>query len=60
MLISFWFKFGSALSMLEFITFLDLKNGQIKVIIMTVDGGDATVTPTTLATGTTITFGAQK
>jgi len=32
--------------------------GQIKVIVMTVDGGDATVTPTTLANGTTITFDA--
>ena len=32
--------------------------GQIKIISMVVDGGDATVTPTTLATGTTITFDA--
>ena len=39
-------------------TLADGATGQIKVIIMTVDGGDATVTPTTLATGTTITFGA--
>ena len=30
--------------------------GQIKIISMIVDGGDATLTPTTLATGTTITF----
>jgi hypothetical protein len=30
--------------------------GQIKIIAMMVDGGDATLTPTTLATGTTITF----
>ena len=30
--------------------------GQIKIITMVVDGGDAIVTPTTLATGTTITF----
>ena len=30
--------------------------GQIKIIAMIVDGGDATLTPTTLATGTTITF----
>ena len=32
--------------------------GQIKIISMVVDGGDATVTPTTLANGTTITFDA--
>ena len=32
--------------------------GQVKVISMVVDGGDATVTPTTLANGTTITFDA--
>jgi len=32
--------------------------GQMKIISMVVDGGDATVTPTTLATGTTITFDA--
>ena len=31
--------------------------GQIKIISMIVDGGDATLTPTTFATGTTITFG---
>jgi len=30
--------------------------GQVKIIAMIVDGGDAIVTPTTLATGTTITF----
>ena len=30
--------------------------GQIKIIVMTVDGGDATITPTTFATGTTITM----
>jgi hypothetical protein len=30
--------------------------GQIKIIAMIVDGGDGTLTPTTLATGTTITF----
>ena len=30
--------------------------GQIKIISMAVDGGDATVTPTTFANGTTITF----
>ena len=32
--------------------------GQVKIISMVVDGGDATVTPTTLANGTTITFDA--
>ena len=30
--------------------------GQIKIITMVVDGGDGTLTPTTLAGGTTITF----
>ena len=30
--------------------------GQTKIIIMIVDGGDATITPTTFATGTTITM----
>ena len=30
--------------------------GQIKIITMIVDGGDGTLTPTTLAGGTTITF----
>jgi hypothetical protein len=30
--------------------------GQTKIIIMIVNGGDATITPTTLATGTTITM----
>jgi len=32
--------------------------GQVKMIVMTVDGGDATITPTTFANGTTITFDA--
>jgi len=32
--------------------------GQMKIISMVVDGGDATITPTTLANGTTITFDA--
>ena len=32
--------------------------GQMKIISMVVDGGDATLTPTTLANGTTITFDA--
>ena len=31
--------------------------GQVKIIVMIVDGGDATLTPTTLAGGSTITFG---
>ena len=31
-------------------------SGQVKMIVMTVDGGDATLTPTTFANGTTITF----
>ena len=31
--------------------------GQIKIISLIVDGGDATITPTTFATGTTITLG---
>ena len=30
--------------------------GQIKIIVMTVDGGDATITPTTFANGTSITM----
>ena len=30
--------------------------GQVKIITMIVDGGDGTLTPTTLAGGTTITF----
>ena len=32
-------------------------NGQIKIITMVVDGGDGTLTPTTFANGTTMTFG---
>ena len=31
-------------------------NGQMKIITMVVDGGDGTLTPTTFANGTTITF----
>lgn len=31
-------------------------SGQVKIITMIVDGGDGTLTPTTLAGGTTITF----
>ncbi len=38
-------------------TLADGELGQVKIIAMIVDGGDAIVTPTTLATGTTITFG---
>ena len=37
-------------------TLADGVAGQIKIICMIVDGGDATITPTTLATGTTITM----
>jgi len=37
-------------------TLADSVVGQIKIIAMIVDGGDGTLTPTTLATGTTITF----
>ena len=33
-------------------------SGQIKIINMIVDGGDGTLTPTTFANGTTITFDA--
>ena len=32
-------------------------NGQIKIVTMVVDGGDAILTPTTFANGTNITFG---
>ena len=38
------------------LTLADGQAGQIKVIIMIVDGGDGTLTPTTLLGGTTITF----
>jgi len=31
--------------------------GQMKIITMVVDGGDATLTPTTFANGSTLTFG---
>ena len=33
-------------------------SGQIKIVNMIVDGGDGTLTPTTFANGTTITFDA--
>ena len=33
-------------------------SGQVKIIIMTVDGGDATITPTTFSNGTNITLDA--
>jgi hypothetical protein len=33
-------------------------SGQVKIINMIVDGGDGTLTPTTFASGTTITFDA--
>lgn len=39
------------------ITLADGVLGQVKEIVMTVDGGDATLTPANLAGGTTITFG---
>ena len=39
-------------------TLADGTLGQMKIISMAVDGGDATLTPTTLANGTTITFDA--
>jgi hypothetical protein len=38
------------------LTLADGQTGQIKVIIMIVDGGDGTLTPTTLLGGSTITF----
>ncbi len=38
------------------LTLADGQAGQIKVIIMIVDGGDGTLTPTTLLGGSTITF----
>ena len=38
------------------LTLADGTVGQVKVITMIVDGGDATLTPTTFAGGTTITF----
>ena len=38
------------------LTLANGSNGQVKIITMVVDGGDATLTPTTLAGGTTVTF----
>tara|TARA_Y100001963_G_scaffold22995_2_gene30375 strand:+ start:3475 stop:3936 length:462 start_codon:yes stop_codon:yes gene_type:complete len=38
------------------LTLADGSVGQIKIIIMITDGGDATLTPTTMANGTTLTF----
>ena len=38
------------------LTLANGSNGQVKIITMVVDGGDGTLTPTTLAGGTTITF----
>ena len=40
------------------LTLADGSAGQIKIITMIVDGGDGTLTPTTFANGTTITFDA--
>tara|TARA_Y100000817_G_C16837190_1_gene536272 strand:- start:787 stop:1440 length:654 start_codon:yes stop_codon:yes gene_type:complete len=39
------------------ITLANGTNGQIKIVTMVVDGGDAILTPTTFANGTNITFG---
>lgn len=39
------------------LTLADGANGQIKIITMVVDGGNGTLTPTTFANGTTMTFG---
>lgn len=39
-------------------TLADGKKGQFKRIVMTVDGGDGTLTPSNLSGGTTITFSA--
>ena len=39
------------------LTLADGTNGQVKIITMVVDGGDGTLTPTTFANGTTMTFG---
>ena len=38
------------------LTLANGSTGQVKIITMIVDGGDGTLTPTTLAGGTTITF----
>ena len=38
------------------LTLADGSAGQVKIITMVVDGGDGTLTPTTLAGGSTITF----
>ena len=38
------------------LTLADGTNGQVKYIVMTVDNGDGTLTPTNLLNGTTITF----
>jgi len=39
------------------LTLADGTAGQIKIITMVTDGGDGTLTPTTFANGTTMTFG---
>lgn len=49
--ITFWTTTGANAG-----TLADGVKGQLKKIIMTVDGGDGTLTPTNLASGTTITF----
>jgi len=38
------------------LTLADGTEGQTKMIVMVVDGGDATLTPASLAVGTTLTF----
>jgi hypothetical protein len=40
----------------DLLTLADGTNGQVKIITMVVDGGDGTLTPTTFANGTTMTF----
>ena len=40
------------------LTLANGSTGQVKIITMIVDGGDGTLTPTTFANGTTITFDA--
>jgi hypothetical protein len=40
-------------------TLADGTSGQIKIIVLATDGGDATITPTTFANGTTITMDDQ-
>lgn len=39
------------------LTLADGSEGQVKIIVMTTDGGDGTLTPANFANGSTITFG---